>query len=392
MSNLQHNQMVTGEHLGPLIRSPVVTRVPGNAFVKFHDNQSNPRIPQFGDVALVEVLEVSDPKIAEHVPGEFIDCEHAPLTSLTQQRIAFSSTDLYPGHLMLAVVGTRYALDYLEGVVPSKPVKEMDLFTYSGVVGEVVSRNSLKQHSTRVRVLGYFRNADDDIVNTVDYGAKVSQEPFEMDGVKIIMITGGAMETGKTTSGSAITRALSLEPANHRVLAAKMTGCGTFRDPGSYSATGAERVLEYGAFGIPSTYTLEKDRVIGLFWQTCRLLLQEAGTSSDNRPITLVLEVSDGIGQRESWMLVSEPEIVNRVDHIVCAAADPLSADSGYRLLRRLGWGEKVVMAGRVGSHELAREEVRKLTGNNAIAFIDALPALNRNNPQTREIRGVFLG
>ena len=81
----------------------------------------------------------------------------------------------------------------------------------------------------------------------------------------------------------------------------------------------------------------------------------------------LVYEIADGLFQRETRMLLEEPSFRETIDAVTFAGPDPLSIESGVRLLRELGYNV-VAAAGMVANSRLGIAEVEAATG---------LPCLN---------------
>jgi hypothetical protein len=80
------------------------------------------------------------------------------------------------------------------------------------------------------------------------------------------------------------------------------------------------------------------------------------------RPDCVVLEVADGIFQRETAMLLRSPEFRSLVDHVFFAANDSLSAESGVRHLREHGLPPRAV-SGLVTRSPLGMREAEAVTG-----------------------------
>jgi hypothetical protein len=90
-------------------------------------------------------------------------------------------------------------------------------------------------------------------------------------------------------------------------------------------------------------------------WQLWSTLLSRLHATA---PDFIVVEVADGIFQRETAMLLRNPDYRAAVDHVFFAANDSLSAESGVRNLRELGWPVRaisgVVTKGPLGMREAA--------------------------------------
>jgi hypothetical protein len=76
----------------------------------------------------------------------------------------------------------------------------------------------------------------------------------------------------------------------------------------------------------------------------------------------VVVEVADGLLQRETAALLRSPRFVASVDAWVMAAAEPLAALGGVQLLRQLGI-EPVAISGRLSMSPLGLREAEAATG-----------------------------
>jgi hypothetical protein len=155
------------------------------------------------------------------------------------------------------------------------------------------------------------------------------------------------MNAGKTTVAAALIRGLGL--AGRRVGAAKVTGTGAPGDPTLMADAGAARVIDFTDLGFPSTYQLPMPQVI-------RVLRSAVTDLTSHQAEAIVLEVADGILQRETAALMRTPEFRASVDGIVFAAGDSVSAVAGVRLLREEGL-PVVALSGVLTSSPLAVAE-----------------------------------
>ncbi|WP_369174135.1 DUF1611 domain-containing protein [Streptomyces sp. R28] len=145
---------------------------------------------------------------------------------------------------------------------------------------------------------------------------------------RTIAVLGTTMNSGKTTVAAALIRGLSL--AGRRVGAAKVTGTGAPGDPTLMADAGAARVIDFTDLGFPTTYQLPMPQVI-------RILRSAITDLTSHQADAIVLEVADGLLQRETAALMRTPEFRAGVDGIVFAAGDSVSAVAGVRMLRDEG-------------------------------------------------------
>ena len=99
-----------------------------------------------------------------------------------------------------------------------------------------------------------------------------------------------------------------------------------------------------------------------------------------------VLEIADGLLQRETAALLQSAPFMSTVDRVVFAASDPLGAASGIGLLRE--WGvEPVAISGLVTMSPLAMQEATAATGVRCLTAAEfqggALADEPADSPQT---------
>lgn len=267
------------------------------------------RVPCAGDLVAAEVLEVGRNARIESRAGVMLD--------------------IFPGDRIVGAFGARYATDQFEGYVPGKPVEEFDLLSVGGVCGEVVSRHAGVPAPTRLRGLGFVCDRDGSPINQRDFGLKAV--PESRNGgppAETILVVGSSMNSGKTTVAGTVTRAL--DRRGYKVAAAKVTGTAAGKDGRFFEACGADPVLDFTCAGYPSTYMLGIGELEDLY-RTLRSHLDAAA------PDYVVLEIADGIFQRETRMMLDSEAFRASVDHVFFAAGDSLSVESGARFLRQRG-------------------------------------------------------
>jgi hypothetical protein len=169
----------------------------------------------------------------------------------------------------------------------------------------------------------------------------------------VILVVGASMNSGKTTIVGTLARALS--GAGLRVAAAKVTGTAASRDGRLYRSSGADPVLDFVDAGYPSTYMLEQGQIMMLY---SVLLSQLQATGPDY----IILELADGLFQRETRMLLADESVRATIDHVFFAANDSLSAESGVRHLRAQGLPIRAT-SGLLTRSPLGMREAEEVTG-----------------------------
>jgi len=287
-------------------------------------------VPCIGDLVVAEVL-----RLGKHSTYE----DRAGVTM-----------NLFPGDLVVGAFGNRYATDQFEGYVPEAPIADCDMLSIGGVLGTVASRHESMPAPTRLRVLGAVCGPAGRPLSLRAFGLGATDESGPG---QVILVIGSSMNAGKTTLAGTIVRAL--RNAGRRVGAAKVTGTAAGRDIRYVASCGARPALDFTDAGFPATYMLSLDELLGI----TRTLV---GHLRATRPDYVVLEVADGVFQRETRMLLESPAFRAGIDHVFFAAADSLAAESGARVARQLGLPLRA-LGGLVTRSPLATREAAAASG-----------------------------
>lgn len=292
----------------------------------------SPPAPRVGDLVLAEVVSVGKNTRIEARNG--------------------NSYHLFEGDRVVGVFGNRYATEQFEGYVPSGPVAECDMLSIGGLCGELTSSHLAVARPTRLRVLGSVTGHEGEPLNTRDFALSPLEDPAGRRAAVIVSV-GSSMDSGKTHTAGTISRALVR--AGHRVAAAKITGTAAGKDARFFESCGASPVFDFTHAGYPSTYMLGLDALLGVYRSLVSHML-----SGD--PDYVVLEIADGILQRETRMLLESGEFRSGVDHLFFSCGDSLSAGGGIRVLERYGITPRAI-SGALTQSELAIRETEEFTG-----------------------------
>lgn len=288
------------------------------------------RMPSIGDLVLAEVTAIGNHNRIEDRTGVQLQ--------------------IFPGDCIIGAFGNRYATDQFEGYLPDWNVDDCDMLSVGGVIGQVASAHTTMKPPTRLRLVGSVCDTRNQRLNLRSF----SLPPAEHDHHgEVILIVGASMNAGKTTTVGTVVRAL--RAAGLRAGAAKVTGTAAGKDGRFFASCGADPVLDFIDAGYPSTYMLEIDELLGIV-ETLTSQLRA------NRPDYLVLEVADGIFQRETRMLLENEQFRSSIDHVIFAANDSLSAECGVRTLKTYGLPLRGV-AGVITQSPLAMREAEDVTG-----------------------------
>lgn len=318
--------------LKELPRSIVTRRVPEDWI---SDLRTGVR-PRAGDLVCVEVT-----KLGQHVTL------HLPNGR---------KRNLFVGDRLIAVYGNRYAPDQFEARIPDS-LEPCHLVASGGIVATVINAHRAMRAPTCVEPLGLIcRDQGSAPVNIAEV---ILPEPQFDDIARIptIAIVGTAMNAGKTTTAANLVRGLTL--AGLRVGFAKVTGTGAGGDPWMLEDAGAAVVLDFVDVGYASTYKIPLAEVEEICIKLIRSLYEHAVD-------VIVLEVADGLYQRESAHLLHSAVGRRHFGGLLFAAADAMGAKAGADLL--LKEGHKVLgVTGVLTSSPLQIKEAAKVTGQRVI-------------------------
>lgn len=286
--------------------------------------------PRIGDLVVAEVLSIGKHNTIEDRMGV--------------------SRHIFPGDHIVGAFGNRYATDQYEGYVPQHTPEEFDLLSVGGVCGHVVSQHATMAQPTRLRFMGYVTDLQGRPVNLMQFGLPRRRA----NGMcEVILVVGSSMNSGKTTTVGTLVRALS--QAGFRTCAAKVTGTAAGKDARYFASCGAARVMDFTDAGYPSTYMLELHELLDIF-TTLLAYLQ------DENPDYIVIEVADGIFQRETRMLLDSVRFRAHINHVIFSANDSLSAECGVRHLSAMRLPLRAT-SGIVTQSPLAVREAEEATG-----------------------------
>lgn len=265
-------------------------------------------LPAAGDVGLFEVME-----LGKHTTIQLNDRKNH---------------QIFPGDSLMMAFGTRYATSQLHGLLPHVTQEFYHILGQGGVCGIVDSFNDKYELKgpTKVRLIGYVCDENSQVINTkfrnterVAYQeVKINSDP------RIILSIGGSMDSGKTTTAGHLCR--GLKAAGNKVGFIKLTGTVYSKDVDFVVDCGADFGLDFGHCGFPSTYLVEEEEMLDLF----ETLLSQA---KEEFPDYIVMEIADGIYQRETNMLLKS-DIMNRVEAIIYSDSNSTGAVSGLELLK----------------------------------------------------------
>jgi hypothetical protein len=304
--------------------------------------------PRAGDVALAELERIG---------------RNASLELSNGRRCA-----LQEGDLLAVVFGNRYATMQFEGYA-RVDADRCDLLSMGGICGLVESKHVKAADPSKLRLIGFIGGPDGRILRLSQFALPPKLSPSQPN---VIVVCGTSMDAGKTHTALSLIRGLRQQ--DFRVAAIKLTGTATGKDTWNMRDPGADVALDFVDGGLPSTYLCSTDELVALH----HLLI--AHTAS-HHPDYVVIEIADGLLQNETAALLQDFRFTNTVDAWVFAAADPLGAAGGVRILRK--WGiEPLAISGLVSMSALGIRETQMAT---------ALPCLTARGLQCGELNPQLL-
>lgn len=269
--------------------------------------------------------------------------------------------------------GNRYAPDYYEGFVPEESMEVADLLARSGMVGVVKCKNSNIGDPTKVKILGNVLDKNGNPVNTRDFRRfSVKNTVKSKPRSKMILCVGTSMNSGKSMAAAAC--CYSIAACNRIVRASKITGTASLKDILLMEDCGAERIADFTYLGYPSTYMLSKEELLDIF-DTIDLKY------ANNKNNYWVVEIADGILQRETRMLLMSERVRSRIHKLVFCAQDAFGAISGLQILQDEIGLKADALSGVCSSSPLSIRELSAYTG---------IPVFNSMNRKTEEIFGLI--
>ena len=285
--------------------------------------------PCANDVVVAEVLEIGN---------------HKKIELPSRRRAA-----LFPGDLIGVVYGHRYATRRWHGIIPAG-MGPCHILSVGGVCGEVVDIVADIEDPTSIRPLGYLVDPKFGRVNLCDYGLRPKVCPGPQPTT--ILVVGSAMDSGKTTAAYSVVHGLTLSGA--RVCAAKLTGTAASKDIVMMEDAGAIKVLDFTDVGHASTANCSREELENIVTVVRSHL-------SVLQPEYVVLEVADGLVQRETEILLELLHTHEYIDYTIYACNDSLGVQAGVQQLLQYELNV-VAVSGWVACSSLAAREAQPLT------------------------------
>jgi len=287
-------------------------------------------LPEAGDLVLARVEELG---------------QHRRLELVSSRRATLFEEDE-----IVVVYGNRYAPDQFEGIVPEH-LGPCRLVAAGGVAARLLNRHDKMKTATRITPLGLLADGNGQRINLIS--SRLSKSDWIDPKPLVLVIAGTSMNSGKTTTCANLVKGFVRQQV--KVAAAKFTGTGAGADYRSLVDAGASPVFDFIDAGYVSTYRVERD-VLHDIVTTLGTHLAAA------RPDIILVEVADGLLQRETARLFATPAFTDWIDGIIFAANDALGAQAGvtWLMARQL---PVFAITGVLTSSPLASREAEDICG-----------------------------
>ncbi len=275
--------------------------------------------PKAGDVAIFEVISIGHLNAIQDHEG--------------------TNCYIFPGDKIMLTFGNRYASNQFEGYVPKGYQEEYDLIGKGGVAGTVTSMyyKLVVKGPTKLRLIGYATDAQRKVINTTYLHRKpIRFHAGKIRNYKTILSIGSSMDSGKTTTAAYLCR--GLKSSGYKVAYIKLTGTVFNKDRMLAYDCGADMVSDFSEFGFPSTYLCSVDTIMDLY----EGLLAEISVVE---PDYVVIEVADGLYQRETSMLLDHQLFTETIDHVILSCSDSLAVNTGLQMLSPI-FGDRLFAVG----------------------------------------------
>ncbi len=167
--------------------------------------------------------------------------------------------DLMKDDLLIGALGERYAT--LEATGTWKKVESngrMHLLTGAGLFGKLTSKSFFIPSIVEVQYIGHV-SRNNKPLNMMDFVPKIEDTKFDLP---VILFVGTSMSAGKTTAARIVTRLL--KNTGLKVVGAKLSGAGRFKDILAVKDAGAVQVFDFVDVGLPSSIYDPEQYIIAL--------------------------------------------------------------------------------------------------------------------------------
>jgi dethiobiotin synthetase len=260
---------------------------------------------------------------------------------------------LFPGDEIVVAYGNRYASNQFEALIP-ETLGPCHLVAGGGIAARAVSWHvRMTKGPTQITPIGLLGNAEQRRVNLNDFALYPAVEWHDHVPTAIAVV-GTGMDSGKTQSCAYLVRGLIA--AGLRVGYAKVTGTGAGGDTWLLKDSGAHPVLDFTDAGMATTFMASPQRIESTLVTLMSHIAQEGVDA-------MVLEIADGVLQRETAALLRSPVFERLVAGIVLASQDSMGASAGVHWLQQHARTPVLALSGVISAAPLQAGEATAALG-----------------------------
>ncbi len=261
-------------------------------------------------------------------------------------------SSMHVGDEIVVVYADRYAPDQFESEVPAD-LGKTNLVASGGVASTMLSRSRDVRNASDITPIGLIGDERGRPLNLADFALRRDERAVPRPKPLTIAVLGTSMNSGKTTTVRYLVHSLSR--GGHRPGATKVTGTGSGNDYWVMLDAGAHRMLDFTDVGLASTYR-QSMMVVEQKFVDLVDHLTESGSGVN------LVEVADGVLQRETSQLIESEVFASTVDAVIFAASDSMGAAMGVEHLRSRGF-DVLAVSGRITRSPLATREAQEHIG-----------------------------
>ncbi len=288
---------------------------------------------------------------------------------------------MFPGDEIVVAYGNRYACNQFEAVIPDT-LGPCHLVAGGGIASRATCwHDRIVRGPTHITPIGLLGDANGQVLNLRDF-ALAPRSELPAEAPPVFAVLGTAMDAGKTQTAAYLVR--GLRAAGMKPGYAKVTGTGAGGDTWLLRDAGAEPVVDFTDAGLPTTYLCDPATIE-------RTLSTLVGHLAVKGSDAIVIEIADGVFQRETAALLRSSAFAASVDGIVVAARDAMGASAANHMLRD-NPVPIVALSGLLSAAPLQCREATAMTGIDVFnreqlstpAIAQALLQVARNHGTTR--------
>ncbi len=270
---------------------------------------------------------------------------------------------------LVGVLGERFATLEATGTWKEVgPDGEMSVLTGGGILGKLTSKSAFMPNMMLASYTGHISRGGEK-VNMDDFLPTVRDTEFK---TPVVLFIGTSMSAGKTTSARIVTNIF--KSSGYKVVGAKLSGAGRFKDILALKDVGADAVYDFVDVGLPSSIC---DPVI--YRKKIKILLSML---AEEKADVAIVEVGASPMEPYNGDLAVEA-LGENIKCTVLSASDPYAV---HGLIKAFGLVPDIVSG--ITTNTLAGVRmVEELCGVKALNLIDS-----RTNKEVRKILSAKTG